>query len=52
MFIAAALLTVVAVGGTAEAQGGFAPAALATTKVRDNIYMIRSAACPAVRFTC
>ncbi len=42
--IAAALLVVVGFGDTASAQGGFAPAALATTKVRDNIYMIRSAA--------
>jgi len=42
--IAAALLAAIGFGDTASAQGGFAPAALATTKVRDNIYMIRSAA--------
>jgi len=30
--------------GTAHAQGGFAPPELATVKVRDNIYMIRSGA--------
>jgi glyoxylase-like metal-dependent hydrolase (beta-lactamase superfamily II) len=44
MVVAAALLTSFALAPTAHAQGGFAPAALATTKVRDNIYVIRSAA--------
>jgi glyoxylase-like metal-dependent hydrolase (beta-lactamase superfamily II) len=42
--IVTAVLAATCFGGAANAQGGFAPAALATTKVRDNIYVIRSAA--------
>jgi glyoxylase-like metal-dependent hydrolase (beta-lactamase superfamily II) len=44
LLLAATAIAAVSVCTTAAAQGGFAPAALATTKVRDNIYMIRSAA--------
>ncbi len=40
----AALATCSALSTAAYAQGGFAPPELATVKVRDNIYMIRSGA--------
>jgi cyclase len=40
----AALATCSALSTATYAQGGFAPPALATVKVRDNIYMIRSGA--------
>jgi glyoxylase-like metal-dependent hydrolase (beta-lactamase superfamily II) len=38
------LVALAAMAGSAHAQGGFAPPELATVKVRDNIYMIRSGA--------
>jgi glyoxylase-like metal-dependent hydrolase (beta-lactamase superfamily II) len=43
--LAAGIVAGLALGsGTAYSQGGFAPPELATTQVRDNIYMIRSGA--------
>ena len=42
MLAAATLAILACSSGTVCAQGGFAPPELATTQVRDNIYMIRS----------